>query len=45
VKVVLIGPGQITGQHFSCLKALPGVQDAGSGTLVKESRLDGDDAS
>jgi hypothetical protein len=45
VKAALIRAGQITGQHLPCLKALPGVQDAGSGILVREGRFDADDAS
>jgi hypothetical protein len=43
VKAALIGGGQITGQHLSCLKALPGVQDAGSGILVREGRFEAND--
>jgi hypothetical protein len=44
VKAAPVGAGQITGQHFSCLKALAGVQNARSGILVKEGRFDADDA-
>jgi hypothetical protein len=45
VKTALIGAGQITGRHFSCLKALSGVQDAGSGILVREAKFEANDAS
>jgi hypothetical protein len=41
VKAALLRAGQITGRHLSCLKALPGVQNAGSGILLRESRSDG----
>jgi hypothetical protein len=38
VNAALIGAGQIAGQHLSCLKALPGIQDAGSGILLLVGR-------
>jgi hypothetical protein len=43
VKAVLIGAGQITGHHLSCLESWPGFQDAASGILVREGRFDADD--